>query len=209
MIKEDPHEALPVFLLFATITVFSPGPGVVMTLTNAIRCGFRNTFGGILGIAFGAFVVAAISATSIGFILATSALAFTIIKYIGAAYLVYLGVRLWRTPALRIEKKSIHEASFGRRFIEGVSLQLTNPKVIFFYLSIFPQFIDPTMNYSVQFGVLVLTYSSLVVIIHSFYAVTARRAKRWFNSERGGRAINKVGGAVFVFFGAALATAKR
>jgi homoserine/homoserine lactone efflux protein len=199
----------PFFLLLATVTVFSPGPGVVMTLTNSVRCGLRNTFGGILGIAFGAFAVAAISATSIGFILATSALVFTITKYIGAAYLIYLGIKLWRAPSFHVNNQSIHEASFGRRFIEGVSLQLTNPKAIFFFLSIFPQFIDQTMNYTIQFAVLVLTYSSLVVVIHSFYAVTARRAKSWFNSERGGRTLNKAGGATFVFFGAALATAKR
>ncbi len=199
----------PLFLLLATATVFSPGPGVVMTLTNSIRCGFRNTFGGILGIAFGAFVVAAISATSIGFILATSALAFTITKYIGAAYLVYLGIKLWRTPAFHVKKQTIQEAGFGRRFLEGLSLQLTNPKAIFFFLSIFPQFIDQTMNYPIQFAVLVLTYSSLVIVVHSFYAMTARRAKTWFNSERGGRTLNKAGGAMFIFFGAALATVKR
>jgi homoserine/homoserine lactone efflux protein len=81
---------------------------------------------------------------------------------------------------------TIHEASFGRRFLEGISLQLTNPKAIFFFLSIFPQFIDQTMNYTIQFAVLVLTYSSLVVVIHSFYAVIARRVKSCFNSERGG-----------------------
>jgi len=90
-----------------------------------------------------------------------------------------------------------------------ISLQLTNPKAIFFFLSIFPQFIDQTMNYTMQFTVLVLTYSSLVVVIHSIYAVAARHAKTWFNSERGGRTLNKAGGAIFVFFGAALATAKR
>ena len=68
----------PVFLLMAFITVLIPGPGVVMTITNALRYGFRGAFGGILGIAFGAFVVAAISSTSLGLILATSALAFTL-----------------------------------------------------------------------------------------------------------------------------------
>jgi homoserine/homoserine lactone efflux protein len=199
----------PLFLLLATITVFSPGPGVVMTLTNSIRCNFRNTFGGILGIAFGALVVAAISATSIGFILAASASAFTIMKYIGAAYLVYLGIKLWRAPGVNVNNEAIREASFGRRFLEGLSLQLTNPKAIFFFLSIFPQFIDQTKEYSIQFIILVLTYSSLVITIHSFYAITASRAKTWFNSERGGHIVNRAGGALFIFFGAALATVKR
>lgn len=197
------------FLFMATATVFSPGPGVVMTLTNALRYGVKGTFGGILGIAFGALVVAAISATSLGVLLATSALAFTVLKLLGAAYLVYLGVRQWRAPPFRFTEQTAHEASFGRRFLEGLSLQLTNPKAIFFFLAVFPQFIDPAHSYATQFTALVLTYSALVVTIHSGYAFFARRAKGWLTSERGGRTVNKSSGAAFVFFGAVLATAER
>ena len=119
------------FLLMATATVFSPGPGVVMTLTNALRYGVRGTFGGILGIAFGALVVAAISATSLGVLLATSALAFTVLKFIGAGYLVYLGIRLWCAPPFKFTEQSAHEASFGMRFLEGLSLQMTNQRPFF------------------------------------------------------------------------------
>lgn len=197
------------FLLVATATVFSPGPGVVMTLTNALRFGLRSTFGGILGVASGAMIVAALSATSVGVILASSALAFTVMKLIGGAYLIYLGIRLWRAPAFQFREAASHEASFGRRFLEGISLQFTNPKAIFFFLSVFPQFIDPQRAYISQFAVLVATYSSLVVLIHCLYAVTARRARRWLSTERGGRVVNKTGAATFVFFGAGLASASR
>ncbi len=197
------------FLLMATVTVLSPGPGVVMTLTNTLRYGMRGTFGGILGIAVGAFVVAAISATSLGVLLAASAVAFTVIKFIGAGYLIYLGVRLWRAPPFNFVEKPTHEASFSRRFIEGIALQLTNPKAIFFFLSVLPQFMDPAKNYAFQFASLVLTYSALVVVIHCMYAFFAKHAKRWLTSERGGRAVNKTAGATFIFFGAALATVKK
>jgi len=197
------------FLLMATVTVLSPGPGVVMTLTNALRYGIRGTLGGILGIAFGALVVAAISATSLGVLLATSALAFTILKFVGAAYLIYLGIRLWNSPPVKFNEHSAHEANLGKRFLEGLSLQLTNPKAIFFFLSVFPQFIVPENNYSVQFATLVLTYSTLVVTIHCLYALFAKRAKAWLTSERGGHAVNKLAAGAFVFFGVALATAKR
>jgi len=199
----------PLFLLMATATVLSPGPGVVMTLTNSLRYGVRGTFGGILGIAFGALVVAAISATSVGVVLATSAVAFTVLKFIGAAYLIYLGIRAWRAPAFKFAEQTTHEASFGKRFLEGISLQLTNPKAIFFFLSVFPQFIDPSMHYAAQFSALVLTYSALVVVIHCAYAFSARRAKNWLTSDKGGRAVSKVAGATFVLFGATLATAHR
>lgn len=199
----------PLFLLMATATILSPGPGVLMTLTNSFRYGLRGTVGGIFGIAVGALVVAAISATSVGVLLATSAFAFTVLKFIGAAYLIYLGVRAWQAPAVKFTEQSTHEASFGKRFFEGVSLQLTNPKAIFFFVSIFPQFVDPSMHYAAQFSALVLTYSTLVVAIHCIYAFFARRARNLLMSEKGSRAVGKAAGVTFLFFGAALATAQR
>ena len=120
-----------VFLLMATVTVLSPGPGVVMTLTNSLRYGLKGTFGGILGISFGALVVAGISATSLGVLLAASALAFNVMKYIGAAYLIYLGIRLWRAPPFTFSEQTTQDAGFFKRFLEGLSMQLTNPKAIF------------------------------------------------------------------------------
>ena len=173
----------PVFLLVAATTVLSPGPGVVMTLTNALRHGFRGTFGGILGISAGAFAVATLFATGLGVLLATSAAAFTVMKYVGATYLVYLGVRLWRSPAVPIVPGPAAPTGFGRRFLEGLSLQLTNPKAIFFFLWVFPQFLDHTRPMAPQFAVLVLTYSSLVVLIHSGYALSAQRARSWLGSR--------------------------
>lgn len=197
------------FVAMAAVTVLSPGPGVVMTLSNALRYGMRSTFGGILGIATGALVVAAFSATSAGALLAASSLAFTVLKLVGAAYLIYLGIKLWRAPPFVFSASSAPAAGFGRRFAEGLSLQFTNPKAIFFFLSVFPQFIDPAQDYALQFTALVLTYSALVVLIHSGYAFFAQSAQRWLRSERGGRQVNRVAGTTFVLFGLALATAKR
>lgn len=197
------------FLIMATMTILSPGPGVIMTLTNSLREGFRGTLMGILGLAFGIVIVAGISATGLGLILATSALAFTIIKFVGAAYLIYLGVRLWRAPPFQFHETASRNVSMGRRFAEGLSLQLTNPKSIFFFLSVFPQFIDPSAPYSTQFSFLVLTFSALLIAIHCMYAFFASKAKRWLTSKKGGMVVNKAGGGTLVFFGAMLATAKR
>ena len=88
-------------------------------------------------------------------------------------------------------------------------MQLTNPKAIFFFLSVFPQFIETTGDYAAQFTVLVLTYGALVIVIHCGYALSADRARAWLGSPRGGRLVNRMGGAAFVAFGAALATARR
>jgi threonine/homoserine/homoserine lactone efflux protein len=197
------------FVTLAAVTIFSPGPGVVMTITNSLRQPLNEAFGGIVGISVGTVVVAAISATGAGVVLATSAMAYTILKFAGAAYLIYLGVKLWRAPVDAVESRFKDTGGFQKRFIQGVALQLTNPKAIVFFLSIFPQFIRPNGNFSGQFSLLVLTYGLLVIMIHSLYAVTARRARWLLTSPRGRRWVNRSGGATFVVFGVVLATTKR
>jgi homoserine/homoserine lactone efflux protein len=192
------------FLLMATATVLSPGPGVLMTLTNALHHGRRETFAGVLGIAFGALIVATLSATSIGVVLAASPLAYTVLKYAGAAYLVYLGMRLWRAPALSLELAAAGHGSAWRRFVEGSTLQLSNPKAIVFFLSVFPQFIRATEDYAPQFALLVLTYGALVVLIHCLYAACAQHARRWFASGAGGRTLQRTAGTVFILFAVGL-----
>lgn len=197
------------FIAVAALTVLSPGPGVLMTITNALRFGFKGTVGGIFGIAAGAFLVAGISATALGAVLAASAIAFAIMKFIGAAYLIYLGVKLWKSSPPDFSNRSAHEARLLRRFGEGLSLQITNPKAIFFFLSVFPQFIEPGAGYKAQFALLVVSYAILVVCIHTIYALFAHRARGWLTSERGGSILNRAGGVTFVGFGAALALAKK
>lgn len=180
-----------------------------MTLSNALRYNKPATFCGILGIATGAFIVASISATSLGLLLATSALAFTLMKYLGAGYLLYLSWRLWRAPGFQFTATPGAPASLGKRFWEGATLQLTNPKAIFFFLSIFPQFIDIQQAYLPQFLKLVLTYAGLVVLVHCAYAAFAKSARHWLSSARGGAIMNKGAAICFAFFGLALANAKR
>lgn len=195
------------FLIIAIATVLSPGPGVILTLTNAIRFGVSGAIGGILGIACGTFIVAGVSATSLGIILATSTVAFSIMKFIGAAYLIYLGLKLWRSPARNIDSSTAVVKSRKLQFLEGLTLQLTNPKAVFFFMSVFPQFVDYSANYIGQFMLLVVTYSSLVVIIHIVYAHLAKSARGWLSSEKGSYMVNRLGGGTFMCFGVGLASA--
>ena len=198
------------FTLIATVTILSPGPGVLLTLTNSIRYGFFGAIGGIVGIAFGTFIVAGLSATSVGVILATSAMAFTVMKYIGAAYLIYLGVKLWQSPVTKLDTSSKTVGNIKVQFIEGLTIQLTNPKAVFFFMSIFPQFVDfSSPQYVSQFFILVVTYSSLNLLIHFLYAYLARSARNWLSTEKGGRMVNRAGGGIFVLFGIGLASTSK
>jgi len=197
------------FLVVAIITVLSPGPGVILTLTNSIRYGVSGSIGGILGISFGTFIVAGISATSLGIILATSTVAFTVMKFIGAAYLIYLGIKLWRSPAIKIDDSNVNIKNRKLQFVEGLTIQLTNPKAVFFFMSVFPQFMDYSHDYVNQFVLLVVTYSLLVVTIHLLYALLAKKARHWLTTPKGGKTVNKIGGGTFMCFGLGLATASK
>jgi threonine/homoserine/homoserine lactone efflux protein len=195
------------FLIIAIATVLSPGPGVILTLTNAIRYGVSGAIGGILGIASGTVIVAGVSATSLGVLLATSTVAFSIMKFVGATYLIYLGIKLWRSPVPKIDAYSVPIKSKKRQFLEGLTLQLTNPKAVFFFMSIFPQFVNFSSDHVGQFALLVVTYSGLVVLIHFLYAYLAKSARSWLSSEKGGRVVNRLGGGTFMCFGVGLASA--
>ena len=199
----------PVFLVMAVVTIATPGPGVVMTLTNTARFGLRNALGGILGLAAGIFCVATLSATSLGVLLASSAQAFAIVKYAGAAYLVYLGIRLWRAPSRPVADLAANPATFRRRFASGIGLQLTNPQAILFFMSVLPQFIDASTPFVPQFALLVCTFSALLVIIHLTYATGARIARGWLRHPSAGRWINRTSGSAFIFFGLMLAGTRR
>lgn len=136
------------FLIVATVTVLSLAPGVILTLSNTIRFGVCGAANGICGIAFGTLIVAGISATSLGVVLATSTITFNVMKYIGAIYLIYLGIKLWRAAPAKMEVDTASSKSVNLQFIEGLTLQLTNPKAVFFFLSVFPQFVDFNVPYN-------------------------------------------------------------
>lgn len=196
------------FLILATLTVLSPGPGVVLTLSNALRHGWRGALPGIFGIASGAFIVAGICASSLGVILAASATAFTVLKYIGALYLLYLGIKMWRTQRFIPELKATSPRPW-RRFVEALSIQLLNPKAGFFFLAVFPQFIKPAGDYYSQFFWLVASYGVLVVLVHSGYALMANGARGWLSSSQGARIVGKLSGITFLGFGVLMASASK
>jgi threonine/homoserine/homoserine lactone efflux protein len=197
------------FFIVSTITILSPGPGVLFTLTNTLRYGVGGSLGGIIGVALGTFIVATVSATSVGVIIAASPLAFMLMKYIGAVYLIYLGIKLWRaSPPMMDTGNTLTEGAKIQLF-KGLTMQLTNPKIVFFFLSVFPQFINFSQGYGQQFFLLVMTYCTLLLALHFIYALLATKTRRWLTSEKGGRRVNRIGGAIFMSFGLGLALASQ
>lgn len=198
-----------IYVGVAIATILLPGPAVMLTLNNSIQRGILKSLAGILGIALAIFLVAIISATSLGIVLASSAIAFNIIKIFGAAYLIYLGIKMFRSEATNNDLFKEQEGSFFKCFMEGFLVSVSNPKAVIFFMSIFPQFIDLTQEYSPQFILLAVTFSFLVIVIHTIYAVSASFAKSKLSSQKGSSLLNKISGGVFVSFGVGLAASSK
>ncbi|MDP2520938.1 LysE family translocator [Neptunomonas phycophila] len=198
-----------IYVGVAIATILLPGPAVMLTLNNSIQRGILKSLAGILGIALAILLVAIISATSLGIVLASSAIAFNIIKIVGAAYLIYLGIKMFRSEATNNDLFKEQEGSFFKCFMEGFLVSVSNPKAVIFFMSIFPQFIDLTQEYTPQFILLAVTFSFLVIVIHTIYAVSASFAKSKLSSQNGSSLLNKISGGVFVSFGVGLAASSK
>lgn len=203
-----------VFLVLAVTTIVSPGPGVLMSLTNSIRLGLRRATPGIIGVSVGTLCVAGISATGLGMLLATSPVAYNTVKIAGIFFMFYLGWKKFRAKPFVFQlsqhehdkpsKRGQDEDAPMRLFLEGVILQLSNPALIVFYITLFPQCIDPTLPYWGQFMLLTINYAFFVWLIHSCYGwVGASAATHWLKPVAGVW-INRVSGAAFWIFGVVL-----
>ncbi|PRC94215.1 putative threonine efflux protein [Solimicrobium silvestre] len=192
------------YILIASLTIASPGPGIVLSISNSLKYGLKGAFPGIVGVAGGMFLVALASATSMGALLASSVTGFAIAKSIGAAYLIYLGIKLLRSSSIKLKGDSgevpLHRPSTGARFKEGIILTVSNPKPIMFFIALFPQFINVASPYVTQFLFLSSTFCVLVFLIHSIYAMFAYAIKARIMSAGGFTIINRIGGTCFLLF---------
>ncbi len=196
------------FLAIAVPTVLTPGPGVLMSLTNSIRLGVARATPGILGVALGTLVVAGLSATGLGALLAASHTAYNIVKIVGILFMFYLGWKRWTAPATLIpaahtlgqqEKTAPARLAVNplRLFTEGIFLQFSNPQLIIFYVTLFPQCIDPKLPYTPQVIILALINAFLVWIIHSGYGWLGHRAAEHFMTAGATRFINRASALAF------------
>jgi homoserine/homoserine lactone efflux protein len=192
-----------------TLISFVPGAGAVNTMSNALTVGFRRSIWGILGQQAALLVHIGIAAAGVGILVANSPLAFNLIRYSGAAYLAYLGVRKFLQKPEHSDIRALQgdEGVFSM-FRRGVWVNLLNPKAIVFFLALIPQFIRPEEPLPAQYGVLAATVIGIdVLVMWFFYAGTARSFRRFTQDDRGQVLLNRTFGSLFVGVGALLALA--
>lgn len=206
--------SLWITLLLACVVIsFTPGAGAINTMGNALNHGFRRAIWGILGQQAALVVHIAVVALGVGVLVASSDLAFNMIRYAGAAYLVYLGIRqILQKPALAPEDVGEADASAPPRessdaapesrwsmFRRGLWVNLLNPKAIVFFLAFLPQFIRPGEPLLAQYLLVGATVVVVdVAVMWGFFALAAHGFRRFTRTERGQRTINVVFGVLFI-----------
>ena len=191
-----------------TLISFTPGAGAINTMSNALNAGFRRSIWGILGQQAALLIHIVIVALGVGLLVAGSPVAFNVIRYAGAAYLVYLGIRQFLAkPQLDAEKvRALSDEPRWSMFQRGLWVNMLNPKAIVFFLAFLPQFIQPDRPLVAQYLVVAATVVVIdILVMWFFFAGTARSFQRFTRDARGQRALNRVFGVLFVAVGVLLA----
>jgi threonine/homoserine/homoserine lactone efflux protein len=199
------------FAATETVLSFTPGPAVLFVLASALRLGARQAIPAILAILAANTIYFALSATGIGALLASSHQFFLAAKWLGAAYLVYLGARaiLGRHSVVPAETPNTISTGSWRLFADGLVLQLSNPKAIVFFSAILPQFINPRRPILPQIVILGLTSTICEFAVLSGYGVAASRASQLARQPRYATWTNRIAGALLIGAGAGLALLRR
>lgn len=187
----------------------SPGAGAISCMSAGMRYGYRKGVWNILGLQAAIVLLVAIVALGLGAVLATSLLAFNVVKWCGVAYLVWLGVQQWRAEAkpLQVNDETAHTPR--QLFVQGFLVNASNPKGIIFMLAVLPQFIDPRMPQFVQYAVCTATLMGVDIVVMSGYTLFASRVLSALYEPAHIRGLNRLFGGMFVGAGLLLAGFKR
>lgn len=204
--------SLEIWLAFAfasTALLAVPGPTVVMVVACALSNGRNSGWATVPGVALGDLTAMTVSLAGAGAVLAASATLFTVLKLAGAAYLVWLGIRLWRSePVLRGADEKTAVTGKWRLFLNAFVVTALNPKGIVFFVAFVPQFVAPGDPLMTQFSILIATFVALGTANAALWAVLAGDLRRRFGNPGTLRNVNRAGGG-FLIGAAFVAAAQR
>ncbi|MCF3639365.1 LysE family translocator [Rhizobium sp. TRM95111] len=195
------------FAAASAVMLAIPGPTILLVISYALGHGRRTAGATVAGVALGDFTAMTASMLGLGALLATSAAIFTVLKWVGAAYLIWLGIKLWRAPVASAADSASTAANDrpGRIFAHAYVVTALNPKSIVFFVAFLPQFLDLAQPVLPQMAIFEITFLVLATLNAFTYAWMASAARRTIRKPTVQRIVNRVGGSLLI--GAGLLTA--
>ena len=193
-------------LVLASVAIsLTPGPNALLALDHGARFGMGRAGFTVTGAVLGMAALIAAAMAGLGALLMASETLFTAVKWIGAAYLVWLGVQLWRAPGFAGHARSAARGTISpaRAFGTGAAVMLSNPKTILFFTTFLPQFMLPGVPLAAQFAVVAVTLAVVELGVEILLAASAGRLAPWLS--RHGRTFNRITGGAFLGIGAMVA----
>ena len=182
----------------------TPGPNVLYVTTRSIRSGLGPAFIGVAGCLTALVLMLTGSVAGLSAVLLALPGAFDVLKIAGAAYLVYLGIQVWREPVAEQAPPPATGTSGAMLYRDGFLVGISNPKLLVFAAAFFPQFIDPSRTVGPQFALMVATFLGIELFFYSLYALSGRKLADRLMHGTWRRWLNRASGAVFMGFGVAL-----
>ena len=198
------------FVAAAALVIASPGPSMLLIVARAMRFGARHSLVTIAGVAASHSMFFAVAAFGVTTLLGTLASWFVVLKYLGAAWLIALGVRQWRAdPAIELDVDAEPAGNRLAAFLQGFLVTTTNPKALVFFAVFFPPFVNVDARWAPQLLVMGTTFVALLIAISFAFASLAARTRSLFGDARRVRVRNRVTGSLIAGAGVGLAASSR
>ncbi|MBW8908569.1 MAG: LysE family translocator [Mesorhizobium sp.] len=193
------------YCIAITLAAATPGPAMFAVITNGVSRGFIRAFMAGVGVAAGDAVLVTLALLGLVALAQTFEWVFLLVKYAGAAYLVFLGIRMWRAAAMQSDEPHQAQTRLSRSFFLGASIALGNPKAILFHASIMPLILNLNTMTFADGLLVVLVVVSVNIITMGLYAALAGRAAGWFKTPKRMRLMNRLAGGAMIGTGALIA----
>jgi threonine/homoserine/homoserine lactone efflux protein len=200
------------FVAMTFVVSATPGPNMLLVMSSSARFGFRAAVATMAGCMTALLAMMSISAAGLGALLQAFPSVFDALRWAGAAYLVYLGIRSWRAPVhdstVETARSVERPRNGGALFRQGVLVACSNPKAILFAAAFLPQFIHPQLPKLPQFVILLATFSVIEIGWYLVYAASGQRLARYLRQSAVLKAFNRITGGVFIGFAVAMAAVR-
>lgn len=206
--------SIPAFVLAVVLISASPGPAMALILRRAAVHGFAGAVPTVLGLEAGLYLWALFAAAGLAALVAASEVAFLVLRVVGAGFLLYLGIKAWRsawrsrTP-IPADLPPVGSASRARAFGEGAVVMLANPKAAAFMIAFYPQFVPAGRPLFATTAVLALLQVAIEIVLYLTLAAAVGRASHWFRRSTVRRRLDAVSGTVLVALGLRMAAEGR